>query len=231
MSSIVSYTFVILALMCWACRGWLLREGEERVVSTLAAVLVVGCVMQSVIGWLQYTGLAKHFTGYLMYRTGIVEGQLAQRNHFGHYLMWGVLSASWLWAQRRLPTILAAVCVLLFASTMSLTGSRTVLAYVLMLAVWLPICLLLGGRENRRTVVALAAGTFAVLIGLVHPNRIAAKCGGTHARRATGRLGARLRMAQSMADFLECALAGQRLGQLSAIRLPGKRVPERLPPL
>lgn len=164
MSSIVSYTFVILALMCWACRGWLLREGEERVVSTLAAVLMVGCVMQSVIGWLQYTGLAKHFTGYLMYRTGIVEGQLAQRNHFGHYLMWGVLSASWLWAQRRLPTILAAACVLLFASAMSLTGSRTVLAYVLMLAVWLPICLLLGGRENRRTVVALAAGALTVLI-------------------------------------------------------------------
>ena len=67
--------------------------------------------------------------------------------------------------------------------------------------------------------------------GLVHPNRITAKCGGTHARRATGRLGTRLRMAQSMADFLAGTLAGQRLGQLSAVRLSGKRVPERLPSL
>lgn len=164
MSDMVAYTFLILALLCWACRGWVLNIGAERAVSVLASVIVLGCVAQSLIGWLQYTGLAAHFSGYLMYRTGIVEGQLAQRNHLGHYLMWGVLSASWLGAQRRLPALWTGVLVLFFASTMSLTGSRTVFAYVLMLAVWLPVYRWLGGRDSTRTVLALAAGGVVVLV-------------------------------------------------------------------
>lgn len=164
MSDMVSWTFMVLALMCWACRGWTEHLGTEQAVSLLASVIVAGCVVQAAIGWLQYTGLASHFSGYLMYRKGIVEGQLAQRNHFAHYLMWGVLCSAWLWSQRRLSAGIASALVLFFAATISLTGSRTVFAYILMLTAWLPIYRIIGGRESTRPVIGLALAAFVVLV-------------------------------------------------------------------
>ena len=85
MSDMVAWMFAILALLCWACRGWVARLGAERAVSVLAGVLLLGAVLQAAVGWLQYTDFAGKFHGVLMYRKGIVEGQLAQRNHFAHY--------------------------------------------------------------------------------------------------------------------------------------------------
>ncbi|MDO4433239.1 MAG: Wzy polymerase domain-containing protein [Alysiella sp.] len=163
-TDMVAWSFVILALACWAARAWVWQIGLERAVSVLAAVLLIGCVAQGIIGWLQYTGWAAQFKGYLMYRTGIVEGQLAQRNHFGHYMMWGVLSAAWLWSQRRLAIYWAVFFVLFFASVMGLTGSRTIFGYVLALAVLLPLWRLLSGSHVTRTTLAFGAAAICVLL-------------------------------------------------------------------
>ncbi|ULJ64078.1 O-antigen ligase family protein [Wielerella bovis] len=164
MSDMVSWTFVILALMCWACRGWVLKLGAERAVSILAAALLLGALANAAIGWLQYTGLASKFQGYLMYRAGIVEGQLAQRNHFGHYLMWGVLATGWLWAQKRLASIIALALIVFLAATMGLTGSRTIFAYVLALAICLPVYRVFSGSISNRTVMGLGLAAAMVLL-------------------------------------------------------------------
>ena len=164
LSDIVAWTFVVLALACWACRGWINRIGTERVLSVLAWVLLVGSLLNAFIGWLQFTGIARHMHGWLMYRPGIVEGQLAQRNHFAHYLMWGVLSAAWLWAQHYLRGIYAAACVLFLAAIMGLTGSRTVLGYVLAIMVLLPVYHLFSGSHDKRTLWALGWAVACVLV-------------------------------------------------------------------
>ncbi|XXQ67658.1 Wzy polymerase domain-containing protein [Neisseriaceae bacterium B1] len=151
LSDMVSGTFLVLALGCWAVRGWVAKIGVERALSVLAAVLVVGCTIQAAIGWMQYLGWAGKFSGYLMYRAGIVEGQLAQRNHFGHYEMWGMLSLAWLWGQRRLPTWATLGLMTLFASVMGLTGSRTIFGYVAALALLVPSVGWLSGSLKTRT--------------------------------------------------------------------------------
>lgn len=155
-SDMVSGTFLVLALGCWAVRGWVVKIGTERTLSVLAAVLVIGCTMQAVIGWMQYWGWASKFSGYLMYRPGIVEGQLAQRNHFGHYLMWGMLSLAWLWGQRRLPTWATVGLMTFFASVMGLTGSRTIFAYVAALVLLIPVVGWFSGSLKTRTALGLA---------------------------------------------------------------------------
>lgn len=164
LSDMVVWTYVILALGVWAVNGWCHRLGWERALSLFACALVVGCFLQSVIGWLQYSGLATYFSSFLMYRQGIVEGQLAQRNHLGHYLMWGVLSAAWLGAQRRLPIWLVAFLMAFFASVMALTGSRTILAYVLVMLVLLPVVGVISGSLLTRTSLAFFLAALLVLV-------------------------------------------------------------------
>lgn len=155
-SDMVAWTLVVYALLAWACRGFVNRLGQTQVVEILAWVLLLGATLQSVVGWLQYTDWARYFSGYLMYRPNIVEGQLGQRNHFGHYLMWGVLATAWLWAQKRLAAIWAVALLLNLSVVMSFTGSRTIFAYVLGLAIVLPIWRVLAGKNSTRTVLILA---------------------------------------------------------------------------
>ena len=165
MSDMAAWTFVILALLCWACRGWMVRLGTERAVSILAGVLLLGAVLQAAVGWLQYADLAGEFDGMLMYRQGVVEGQLAQRNHFAHYLMWGMLAAGWLWAQRRLAWFVAVPLMLFVAATMGLTGSRTIFGYVLAMLMLLPLYRLFSGCLSTRTVWGLGLAAALVLLG------------------------------------------------------------------
>lgn len=164
LSDMVSWSFVILALGCWAAQGWVLKIGSERALSLLAAMLVLGSTLQAAVGWLQYTDLAGNFSDYLMYRTGIVEGQLAQRNHYGHYMMWGVISLAWLWAQRRLPVWISVILLILFASVMALTGSRTIFAYVLAIVILVPVVGMLSGSLKTRVNVGLLVVAATVLL-------------------------------------------------------------------
>ncbi len=165
MSDMAAWTFAILALLCWACRGWVARLGTERALSILAAVLLLGAALQATVGWLQYADLADKFGGLLMYRKGIVEGQLAQRNHFAHYLMWGMLATGWLWAQRRLALVFALPLMLFIAATMGLTGSRTIFGYVLAMMALLPLYRGFSGCRSTRTVLGLGAVAVIVLLG------------------------------------------------------------------
>ena len=165
MSDMAAWTFAILALLCWACRGWVARLGAERALSILAAVLLLGAALQAAVGWLQYADLANKFGGLLMYRKGIVEGQLAQRNHFAHYLMWGMLATGWLLAQRRLALVFALPLMLFIAATMGLTGSRTIFGYVLAMMALLPLYRGFSGCRSTRTVLGLGAAAVIVLLG------------------------------------------------------------------
>ena len=55
-NDMVVWTFAVLALMAWALRGWVVREGQEQVVTVLAWVLVFGALCQSVVALMQMTG-------------------------------------------------------------------------------------------------------------------------------------------------------------------------------
>ncbi len=155
MNDMVTASFVILALAAWACRGWVAGFGQERVVSVLAWVLFGGALVQAAVVLLQFTGWAsaEMFHGIVAYR-GVreISGQLGQRNHLGHYLMWGTLAASYLWAQRRMPGWLGFLAVLALTSALGLVNSRTIFTYVIGVGLLLPFWRILAGREANRIV-------------------------------------------------------------------------------
>ena len=160
------WTFVILALTVWALAGWVAAVGQERVADTLVWVLLAGVLLQCGVAWMQFSGWAAEFPGILSYRgSRDIVGQLGQRNHLGHYLMWGALSAAYLWARRLLPAWAGAAAVLLISTTMGLVNSRTILLYVAAVGVLLLLWRPLAGRSgNRMFVCTLLTLTMVVAV-------------------------------------------------------------------
>ncbi len=151
MTDMAVWSFVVVALLAWACRGWVVSVGQDRVVDVLAWSLVVGALLQSVVCILQFSGWSEHFNGYILSsNANNVMGQLAQRNHLGHYLMWGMVSAAYLWAQKRVPNWLGAVLVVYLAATLGMVNSRTLFIYIFMLALLVLFWRWRAGREAGR---------------------------------------------------------------------------------
>ncbi|OSI33669.1 PglL family O-oligosaccharyltransferase [Neisseria dumasiana] len=168
MSDLAVSAFVIIALAAWACRSWVAGFGQERIVSVLAWTLLFGALIQSVVVVMQFTGWAsaEMFRGIISYR-GLreVSGQLGQRNHLGHYLMWGTLAASYLWAARRMPGWLGFVLVLLLTSALGLVNSRTILTYVAGVGLLLPFWRWRSGAGSNRMVgIVLFALVMTLLV-------------------------------------------------------------------
>ncbi|OSI07730.1 integral membrane protein [Neisseria animaloris] len=167
LSDMTASAFVILALAAWACRGWVAEWGQERVVSVLAWTLLAGALIQAAVALMQFTGWAsaEMFRGIIAYR-GLreVSGQLGQRNHLGHYLMWGTLAASYLWAVRRMPGWLGFLTVLALTSVLGLVNSRTILTYVIGVGLLLPFWRWRAGRKADRLVLIML---FALVMTVV----------------------------------------------------------------
>ncbi|MDU4876748.1 MAG: pilin glycosylation ligase domain-containing protein, partial [Neisseria subflava] len=141
MSDITAWTFVILALGAWSVRGWVAAYGQERVVSIFAWSLLIGATIQASIVWLQFKGWSnvEWLNGIIARSNGTVNGQLGQRNHLGHYLMWGILAASYLWTARKMSNTAGFLFVLALTATLGLVNSRTILGYIAALFLITPL--------------------------------------------------------------------------------------------
>lgn len=141
MSNITAWTFVILALGAWSVRGWVTAYGQERVVSIFAWSLLIGTTIQAAIVWLQFKGWSnvEWLNGIIARSNGTVNGQLGQRNHLGHYLMWGILAASYLWTARKMSNAAGFLFVLALTAILGLVNSRTILGYIAALFLITPL--------------------------------------------------------------------------------------------
>ncbi|MDO4641435.1 MAG: Wzy polymerase domain-containing protein [Neisseria sp.] len=152
MSDMAVWSFVVIALAIWACRGWVLEVGQERVVTVFASVLVTGALLQSVVCILQFTGWAVYLKGYVLSSTtNNIMGQLAQRNHLGHYLMWGVVASAFLWSQRRVSNWFGCFMTVYLALVMGMVNSRSLFVYVAALAILALFWRWRRGSEGNRS--------------------------------------------------------------------------------
>ena len=190
MSDMAVWTFAALALTLWACRGWVLSLGQEKVADALAWALLVGGCLQAAVAVMQYLGWAAHFTGYLAAGAkNNITGQLGQRNHLGHYLMWSLVSAAYLWGGRRLHTALALPLVLYLAGTLGLVNSRTMLLYVAAVAALAALWRLRQGKAGNRLFAAFAFSLAAVVAVQLSLNTLLGWLGGAPVETALQRVG------------------------------------------
>ncbi|MFN4236337.1 MAG: Wzy polymerase domain-containing protein [Vogesella sp.] len=135
--------FVSLSVLALAVARWRSQAGSEAVITTLAKALLIGTLLQSLIGLAQVTGLAAAMGGVLFYDsshpTTNVFGHIGQRNQYAHYLTWGVIAAAWLLASGQLARRWGWAAIAWLALSIAFAGSRTVLLYtvaILLLAAW-----------------------------------------------------------------------------------------------
>lgn len=162
-SDLTALVFVVMALLAWAARAWVIRIGQTQAVTILAMALVLGVLLQSIVCVMQFADIADRIPGILRGPGNhYIYGQLAQRNHLGHYLMWGVLALCFLWEQRRLPNWLVWILLIWFTGIMGLIGSRTIVVYVLVIGLSLFFWRWRAGSAANRLLLMLG-----VAIGLV----------------------------------------------------------------
>jgi len=156
-------------LMIWLGAQLTAAFGIERVVTVLAAFLLVGALANSLAGVIQFYGRPRLLVDVIaeLRGSGRAYGNIAQANLYANYLALGVGALLFLWIRARVRTAyaLAALALLLLGS--SLSGSRGALLY----AFWYAALGLLATRvrdsEEARRMKFAACGV-AVLALAAH---------------------------------------------------------------
>ncbi|MEO2216769.1 Wzy polymerase domain-containing protein [Chromobacterium vaccinii] len=124
-----------MMLLC-QCIHWL--NERQQLLSALAWVLLLGSVLQSVLGVFQMTGVAYYFNGWVLSErvtpSGNLIGNIGQRNQYAHYLTWGIMAVCYLFSLRHLGWRLTGLLLLTFCILISFSGARLPLLYSLSIA-------------------------------------------------------------------------------------------------
>lgn len=125
---------LILCIMLAVSFSTLIEEfGLETIITTICVALLIGALLQSAIGFLQYTGMYKFFGSIIFYDsthpTTNIFGHFGQRNHYCHYLSWAIFGLIYLYHKNKikLPAFLIIGAWLIFS--MTIAASRSVFIY------------------------------------------------------------------------------------------------------
>ncbi len=164
--SMLGALYVIWAAwLVWLGRVLAKSCGMEALVVWLAAMLVLGGLLNSAAAHVQFYGMESWF-GSLVASLGPFQrgayGNFGQNNHFADYVTLALISALYLQIKGRLSWVAAAACAAIFLYALSLSGSRATWLY-------LPAALALGFWFRARSdepALRRAAVVIAVLLPL-----------------------------------------------------------------
>lgn len=165
LSDLTAIIWLGMALLAWACGLQVASLGQQKAADIFAWALVAGAVLQGMVCVLQFAEQTAWIPG-LMNAPGqyFVFGQVGQRNHLGHYLMWGILALAYLWGRGQCRPIAAWPLTVFLLGIIGLVTSRTILLYLLVLFVLLPILYWRGDESVRHGSRYLAAMLCGILI-------------------------------------------------------------------
>lgn len=127
----VSLAFAVLAIS-----ALIDHYGKEKILWVISVSLLIATLFQCFVSWIQYFNMTHYFHGFLMQPKDhfYVFGQLAQRNHLGHFMMWGLLAGIYLYIEKTSPKVILS-CIALIVFTFGLMSSRTAILYVMVLMI------------------------------------------------------------------------------------------------
>ncbi len=164
----LSSALMVLAILLWACCVVLAcsvivqQTSAPALLQHLALWLLWGALLSAVLGLLQSSGIAPYLPGIVIppQVSSGVYGNLAQQNHFATYLACGFAATLYLHQQGRMRWHSMAIILVGLLLGLFLSGSRSVILYLLLCGAWLS-----KGRVHRvRFVLEVARrGAWAVL--------------------------------------------------------------------
>ncbi|MGC0152300.1 Wzy polymerase domain-containing protein [Chromobacterium vaccinii] len=166
MSYATALGWLALALLASMTASLRSAFGEREFAVWLARAIIVGGLVQSLIGAAQLTGLAPvlglFYDG--SHPTTNIFGHIGQRNQYAHYLMWSVISGVYLFAVGRLGRGWLTALTLWMALMLAWAGSRTTLLYLLAMAALAALWWWRNRNETSRRLLAAMSAVCAVVL-------------------------------------------------------------------
>ena len=133
----LSYVTALEMLVCIffaiAINSYKEKYGLAHLVQIFCYILVIGSVLQTLIGFIQYSGNYSHFGDLIFYDsdhpTTNIFGHFGQRNHYAHYLTWGTFALIYLFVQKKIPSNIFYALILWLSFSITIAASRSVLIY------------------------------------------------------------------------------------------------------
>ncbi len=175
---------VLLAMAALSCsvQALINRFGRQKIFVILATALMIGAILEAGVAFMQLLGVAKYWNQFFGQFTleldsifmvpakGVIYGQLGQRNHFAHYLMWGVAATIYLYSIKRINIFLTGFLVVFLGVFLAISASRTVLIYVFVF-VGLSFIWFMRDRNNQETRKMFFMTLFAAIVIFILQNR------------------------------------------------------------
>jgi O-antigen ligase len=151
-------------LVSWACIGWLMLTGLRVQPLDIARAWAIAALISSVMGLVQYFGLAEAFSPWLhVAALGEANANLRQRNQLATLLAIGILAVLW-WQAHGLKTRHALWMLALLATGNAATTSRTGLLHMLLVCGLVALWAYRSRRPTPRMSVRLGLGAVAVYL-------------------------------------------------------------------
>ena len=155
---------LVVALATWALVSWQ-QHSTTSLMYWIAVALLIGVLLQTAVMWMQYFGLTKYAHGLISYSNSKnIMGQLGQRNHLGHYLMWGMVSVLYLHHTKALSRWISMALVFWLGLSMGLIGSRTLIVYLMAISILAIVWRLWAGKAYQITLYWVLATLLWVLL-------------------------------------------------------------------
>lgn len=133
LSYIGAMEFFICILLAIAVSTIVNNYGLAWTITIFAQALVAGAMLQSTIGFIQYTGHYKIFGNFIFYDsshpTTNIFGHFGQRNHYCHYLSWAVFGLIYLYLNNKILRTNFYTILLWFMFSITIAASRSVFIY------------------------------------------------------------------------------------------------------
>lgn len=178
LSYVTALEMVVCIFFAIAINSYKEKYSLTHLVQIFCYILLIGSILQTLIGFIQYSGNYSHFGDLIFYDsdhpTTNIFGHFGQRNHYAHYLTWGTFALIYLYVQRKLPANIFYTLIVWLSFSITIAASRSVLIYFPAAVI---ICLvyyfLKRDYYSKRLLFTIAISTFILfameyLYPLVH---------------------------------------------------------------
>lgn len=178
LSYVTALEMVVCIFFAIAINSYKEKYSLAYLVQIFCYILLIGSILQTLIGFIQYSGNYSHFGDLIFYDsdhpTTNIFGHFGQRNHYAHYLTWGTFALIYLYVQRKLPANIFYTLIIWLSFSITIAASRSVLIYFPAAAI---ICLayyfLKRDYYSKRLLLTIVISTFILfaieyLYPLVH---------------------------------------------------------------
>jgi O-antigen ligase len=132
LSYVAAFEMILCILIAIAISTLITEYGREQILLIICYSLLIGAILQSLLGLIQYLNLLKFFP-WVFYDSAHpnsdIFGHFGQRNHYCHYLSWGIFGLIYLYIKDKIKLHFFIILLIWLIFSMTIASSRSVFLY------------------------------------------------------------------------------------------------------